>query len=185
MKISLNNNYFYTNVKYDNTIYYTDLFLKLINDIPNDTHPLSGNYSLKKINQMDTYGYVTNADGEIVYMSGIERFSEYCYRIESRTYVPPKFRKKVWRCSHGYEAVKYQMNNFKNPVSMWFKSREAKNNFSNLSYAHRYDGFSSGWKVHKHPIELKWKDNYQWIYYNICDNMNIDTLINSMTFKEN
>lgn len=159
---------------------YDDIFLNMIDQIKLDPHPLSYTYTLDKIDQMVEYGYVVNDYNEIVYMSGIELFGDNCYRIESRTYVPQKFRLKKWSCPHGYAAVRYQMSKMSN-VNMWFKSRGAKNKFSNLSYAWKYDGFSYDWQLYPDPIELKWRDNFQWIYYKVV-NTNKDSLIDSLRY---
>lgn len=175
--IDLCDGYKYISVKgnYDNR------FLEMIDQIKEDPHPLSYTYTLDKINQMVDYGYVINSDNEIVYMSGVELFGDNCYRIESRTYVPQKFRLKRWSCPHGYAAVRYQMSIISN-ANMWFKSRGAKNKFSNLSYAWKYDGFSHDWQLYPDPVELKWTDNFQWIYYKVI-NKSIDHLVESLRYE--
>lgn len=172
--INLCEGYRYKSVKGE----YDDRFLKMIEQIKLDPHPLSYTYTLDKINQMVEYGYVLNDYDEIVYMSGIELFGDSCYRIESRTYVPQKFRLKRWSCPHGYAAVQHQMSMIQD-CNMWFKSRGAKNKFSNLSYAWKYDGFSHDWQLYKDPVELKWKSNFQWIYYKAV-NGNVEHLIDSL-----
>ena len=175
----LNDTFFYKRVKYRNTRDYDDKFMSMMNVLSADVK-LGESYTLKKINTFEEYGYVENLNGDIVYMSGIELFGNNCYRIESRTYVPPAFRLRSWNCPHGYAAVQESMKTFTD-VNMWFKSRVAKSKYSNLGYAAKYDNFSHDWQLHTDPIELKWKDNFQWIYYyNVKGDVNDN--LKSITF---
>ena len=159
----LNDTFFYKRVKHLTLRDYDSKFMNLMDLLSNDAD-LRDTYTLEKIETFEEYGYVENSNGDIVYMSGIELFGNNCYRIESRTYVPTAFRLRSWNCPHGYAAVQESMKTFTD-VNMWFKSRVAKSKYSNLGYSAKYDNFTHDWQLHSTPVELKWENNFQWIYY--------------------
>lgn len=157
--------YYYTPVKIDNEKNYDDNFLNHLKSANANGDRLSGNYDIQNIDRMREYGFVYNkSKKDLVYMVGIQDFDDGIYRIESRLYVHPNYRKSFWKSPDNYETIKHQINNLKDKSNFLFKSREGKNTAS-FKISARYDNFFNDWQIYKDKIELKWKNNYQWIMY--------------------
>lgn len=129
----------------------------------NSSDRLHKNYTIKQIARMKEYGMCMDGD-DFVYMVGLDDFGEGIYRIESRLWVNPKFRKKYWRSPDNYASVLSQIDKHKDTTNFLFKSREAANpaGFRISARLHKY---FTNWKIHQEQIELKWKNNWQWIMY--------------------
>lgn len=134
----------------------------------NTNDRLHKNYSIKQIARMKEYGMCMNGD-DFIYMVGLDNFGEGIYRIESRLWVNPKFRTKFWRSPDNYKTVLTQINMHKDTTKFLFKSRQAPNpgGFRISARLHQY---FSDWIIHPDRIELKWKDNWQWIMHAPCNN---------------
>lgn len=132
---------------------------------------------------MKEYGYVyTNNDpSDIVYMSGIEDFGNGCFRTESRLYVAEKYRRNYWRSPDDYETIIYQISLHIADANLLFKSRTA-NNAASFTISKRYNSYFSDWEVYPTKIELRYKNNIQWI---MCKNIkgNLNDNISSLIYK--
>ena len=132
---------------------------------------LHKNYNIKQIARMKEYGMCMDGD-EFIYMVGLDDFSKGIYRIESRLWVNPKYRKKFWKSPDNYATIFKQINLHKSTTNFLFKSREAPNpgGFRISARLHKY---FTDWVIYPKQIELKWKDNWQWIMYRPCHNSEI------------
>jgi hypothetical protein len=127
--------------------------------------PLSKNYTLKQILRMQEYGYIYNQDPtDLVYMVGLENFQDRAFRIESRLYVHPNYRRRIWRSPDNYEAVKLQININIGECDFLFKSRTAVNP-AGFAISARLDAFFGDWTILPSQIELRYPDNWQHIMY--------------------
>lgn len=158
------NGFTYKCVKFKDRIDFDDKFLQSLEQANSGSDPLAANYNEKAIMRMAEYGYITNESGDVVYMTGLEDFSNGIYRIESRTWINPKYRRKFWRCPDDYQTILLQINNHASETNMLFKSREAKNP-AGFTISARLNDYFKDWIVYPEEIELKYKDNWQWIMY--------------------
>ena len=154
----------YKCVKFDYLTDFDDRFLELLHSIQQSNDPLAANYNERDIMKMAEYGYITNEQNDIVYMTGLEDFGDGAYRIESRTWVNPKYRTKFWRCPDNYQSVLFQINNHANRTNLLFKSREAKNP-AGFKISARLNDYFSDWIIYPGEIELRYENNRQWIMY--------------------
>lgn len=141
-------------------------FLNHLSFAQSGNDKLASNYNLKHISRMVEYGYVYNNNpSDLVYMVGIEDFQNGAFRIESRLFVHPNYRKTFWKSPDNYEVVKHQINIHNSKYEFLFKSREAKNP-AGFRISARLDNFFKDWTIHPNQIELRYKNNWQWIMYN-------------------
>ena len=110
---------------------------------------------------MVEYGYLIDQQDNIVYMTGIQSFDG-LLRIESRTWINPIYRKRLWNPPDNYDMVIQQYNNHKHN-SFFFKSR--KRSPAGHLRSQKLNKFFNDWILYPKPIELYWKDNIQWIMY--------------------
>lgn len=165
MKLSNLDNCFYQCVKFQNNCNYDDYFLSHLNFAFTNNDYLSKNYTVDSINRMVEYGYVYHKNPEnLVFMVGIENFGNSIYRSESRLFVHPAYRKLYWKSIDNYETVIHQINNHISNCNFIFKSREAKNS-AGFKISKRLNYFFHDWVIHDKQIELKYKNNFQWICY--------------------
>ena len=161
----LNSGLKYVSVKEGEESKFDNIFLNHLSFARQCNDRLSANYNLKAIQRMVEYGYVFNEDPkDMVMMVGIEDFGNRAYRIESKLFVHPKYRSSFWRSPDDYETVKYQISKHKSDSQFLFKSREAKNPAA-LKVSARLDSFFQDWFIYPEKIELRYKDNWQWIMY--------------------
>lgn len=180
--ISLNNGLTYVPVKINGNLLNEDIFIKHLNSAYNQSDKLSKNYTLEAINRMFEYGYVYNSNPtDLVYMTGIENFGNNIYRIESRLYTAPKYRKKIWTSPDNYETVIHQISNLPDNVAMLFKSRET-NNPAGVMHCKKIHVFFKDWQLFPEKIELKYVNNWQWIFYNNLKG-NVDENIEKLRYK--
>ena len=148
------------------------------------TDRLKSNYTYYELSKsMIEYGHIENELGEIIYMAGTQDFENGNYRVESRTYIPPKFRTKFWRPPDNYALTKYQIKKTLDTCNMHFKSRESLNPNGHLMSARIAPDLFSDWKVVETVIELKYKDNWQWIMYKNYQGNYLDN-IDSVRYKQ-
>lgn len=165
MKLNTVDGLFYKTVKFKSESDYSDIFLHHLNFAYSSGDALSKNYTTSSIDRMIEYGYVYNKDPyDLVFMVGIEDFGKNIFRSESRLFVHPKYRKPFWKSIDNYETVIYQINNHIERCDFIFKSREAKNGAS-FRIAQRLNSFFNDWIIHDTEIELKYRNNFQWICY--------------------
>ncbi len=151
----------YKRVKFYEEKNYDDLFLKTLEQIRSSDDPLSKNYELRYIDRHVEYGYMYDQDGNIAYMAGVQPFADQVYRIESRTWINPIYRKRMWNPPDNYALTIQQYNNHK--YKMIFKSRE-KSPAGHLR-SQKLNDFFKDWILYPEKIELKMKNNWQWIMY--------------------
>jgi len=165
MKLQTVENFFYKRVKVKTDTEYDSFFLQHLDFAFNNKDPLSKNYTLKSIDKMVEYGYVYHQSPEnLVFMVGIEDFGNNVFRSESRLFVHPKYRKTFWKSIDNYETVIHQINNHVANCNFIFKSREAKNG-AGFRISQRLHPFFRDWVIHGKQIELRYKNNFQWICY--------------------
>lgn len=144
---------------------FDESFLHHLDGAYNNGDALANNYTLKQIGRMQEYGYVYNQDpNDLVYMVGLENFHSGAYRIESRLYMHPNYRRRYWRSPDNYETVKRQISNHMDTCQFLFKSREAENPAGFLISA-RLDSYFNDWVVYPTKIELRYRNNWQFIMY--------------------
>ena len=151
----------YKCVKYYEEKNYDDLFLSTLEKIYSSKDPLAKNYGVDAIDKMVEYGYMVDENDEIAYMSGVQPFGEGLLRVESRTWINPKYRKFMWNPPDNYELTMTQYNNHK--FKLIFKSRE-KSPAGHLR-SQKLNDFFKDWILYPNKIELGFKDNWQWIMY--------------------
>lgn len=140
--------------------------LCLIESIQYTNDPLKDNYTLKSIlDKLFLFGYLKNNDGEIVYFSGVESFGDEIHRIETKTYVPPKFRTSSWMNKHNYLLVDEHKFLLRDSTNFLFKSREAKSSAIHKKCMRMVPESFPDWKIYPTQIQLRYKDNWQWIMY--------------------
>lgn len=165
MFIDLKCGYTYKQVKYKDWVDYDPYFMDHLNFAYNNNDRLSSNYVIKAIDRMQEYGYVFNSDQrDLVYMVGLEDFGNGYFRSESRLFVHPTYRRRIWRSPDNYETVKRQIFNHREDTRFLFKSREGASPGGFL-ISQRLDNYFNDWYVYPTKIELKYKDNIQWIMY--------------------
>jgi hypothetical protein len=126
---------------------------------------LAANYTVEAMSRMTEYGYVYESDPEnLVYMTGIEDFGSGCYRVESRTFVPPHRRSRYWRCPDNYQSSITQIGKLNNP-NLLFKSREAVNGAGIAVSIKQAPHLFGDWVAHPTKIELRYPNNWQFIIY--------------------
>lgn len=163
--LKLNCGFYYKPVKLNNDEDFDQHFLNHLDFAASGNDPLASNYNLDHIRRMKEYGYVYNKKpSELVYMVGLEDFQNNAYRIESRLFVHPSYRRKYWKSPDGYETIKHQINNHVDSCDFLFKSRTAKNP-AGFKISARIDNFFKDWNIHDSEIELRYRDNMQWIMY--------------------
>lgn len=182
MKLNTVENFFYKAVKVNSYKDYDNNFLTHLNFAFNNNDHLSKNYMLSSIDRMIEYGYVYhNSPKNLVFMVGIEDFGNKILRSECRLFVHPKYRKSYWKSIDNYETVIYQINNHIKNCRFIFKSREAKNPAS-FRISQNLNAFFQDWIIHDVQIELKYKNNFQWICYKNLDG-DAKTHIQHLQFK--
>lgn len=154
----------YKCVKFKDTVDFDNKFLRSLEQANNSHDSLSENYTFQAIMRMTEYGYITNSDNDVVYMTGLEDFGNGILRIESRTWINPKYRRKFWKCPDDYQTVLLQINNHVRETNMLFKSREAKNT-AGFKISARLNNYFDNWEIYPEEIELRYEDNWQWIMY--------------------
>lgn len=165
MKLSTAENFFYKVVKMNSYEDYDNEFLTHLNFAFSNNDPLSKNYTLKSINRMIEYGYVYHENpNNLVFMVGLEDFGNKIFRSESRLFVHPNYRKPFWKSIDNYETVINQINNHISDCNFIFKSRQAHNS-AGFKISQRLNSFFKDWIIHDKQIELKYKNNFQWICY--------------------
>jgi hypothetical protein len=162
---------------------FDDVFQSHLDGAYQNGDPLSANYTLKQILRMQEYGYVYNTDpSDLVYMVGLENFRNGAYRIESRLYVHPNYRRRYWKSPDNYETIKHQISNHIDSCQLLFKSREAENPAGFLISA-RLDPYFSDWTVFPTKIELRYRNNWQYIMYKNLKG-NVDDNISKLWYDE-
>jgi len=151
----------YKRVKFYENKNYDDLFLKTLEEIYYSDDSLSKNYQLEAIDRMIEYGYMIDEAGDIAYMAGVQPFGDQLLRVESRTWINPKYRKRIWNPPDNYELTMRQYNSHR--YKLIFKSRE-KSPAGHLR-SQKLHEFFKDWILYPEKIELYWKDNWQWIMY--------------------
>lgn len=174
--IQLAGGFIYQPVIKDGLEFFDDNFLRVLDRINNSDDELRDNYDIKQIRRMSEYGYIYKDDpADIIYMTGIQDFGNGAYRLTSRTYITPEYRTGYWRSPDKYQMVKHQMDNLlaSGKAKLLFKSRE-KANPAGLNISRRLaPEYFGDWEILPGQIELRWKDNWQWILYkNITGNQN-------------
>lgn len=165
MKLHTVENFFYKPVKVNSYKDYDTNFLTHLNFAFNNNDYLSKNYNLKVIDRMVEYGYVYhNSPENLVFMVGIEDFGNGVFRSECRLFVHPNYRRPYWKSIDNYETVIHQINNHIKNSKFIFKSREAKNS-AGFKISQRLNTFFRDWVIHDTQIELRHKNNFQWICY--------------------
>jgi len=140
-----------------------DAFLQMLES--NDR--LANNYTMNnlKLDEMYFYNFLFD-NGEPVLASGSEIMSDNVVRVMSRYYSFPDYRTDgtnlLDKVDDFYE-LKYvleRLNEFK--LVIW--SRDKSPSFFKRLKAGRPDLFSE-WKIYPQKIELRYKDNFQSIFY--------------------
>lgn len=178
----LQNGMTYKSVKRNNDTDYDAHFLQCLDSAFHSNDKLAKNYTIQSINRMKEYGYVyKNNPSDIVYMVGIEDFGNGCFRTESRLYVTEKYRSNYWRSPDNYETIIYQIGLHTNDAHLLFKSRAASN-VAGFTISKRYSNYFSDWEIYPSKIELRYKNNIQWIMYKNIKG-NLDDNVNSLIYK--
>lgn len=182
MLINLKNDLKYKIIKFKEVYYPDEYFANHLSFAFNNRDALSANYTDKAISRMVEYGYVFKDDpADMLFMVGVEDFGNGCLRSESRLFVHPKYRKPYWTSMDNYQTVITQINNHVDHSSFMFKSRTAKNT-GGFRVSARLTNFFNDWVIHPKQIELRYKNNWQWIMYkNIKGNPN--EFIESLYYK--
>lgn len=140
-----------------------EYFKKHLHSVQAGSDKFAANYNLITIRRMTEYGYIyNNTPDDLVYMTGIQEMAPSIFRLESRLYLDPKYRKRIWSSPDDYEAVQYQYQ-FIN-ADMIFKSREVCN-AAGLTLCQKHNSFFDDWQLYDSQIELKYKNNWQWIFF--------------------
>lgn len=180
--MQLNCGYFYKPVINERGEDFDDHFSQHLTFASSLGERLSKNYNLKSIKRMFEYGYVYDqTPSKLVLMVGLEQFGEKILRAESRLFVHPSYRSHFWKSPDSYESVKLQINHGLSKCDFLFKSREAKNPGA-LNVSARRDQFFASWNVYPRPIELKYKNNWQWIMYRNIKG-NVEDHVSQILFK--
>tara|TARA_B100000424_G_scaffold244501_1_gene214830 strand:- start:2329 stop:2916 length:588 start_codon:yes stop_codon:yes gene_type:complete len=139
----------------------------LLNIKLNSTDKLKNNYTLHQLLRCKEYGYVFASDeNDIIMMQGIEHFGKGVYRVESRIYIFPNYRSLLWKSVDNYNIIDHYCAKYHNEINFLFKSREGQNPAGLIQCKKiRPDFFNQDWILHKNILELKYKNNFQWIYY--------------------
>ena len=151
----------YKRVKFYEEKNYDYLFLSTLEKIYFSDDPLAKNYRVDAIDKMVEYGYMVDQSGEIAYMAGVQPFGDRLLRLESRTWINPKYRKRMWNPPDNYQLTIRQYNS--HPFKLIFKSRE-KSPAGHLR-SQKLNKFFENWILYPEKIELGFKDNWQWIMY--------------------
>lgn len=175
--------YWYKPVIKNNNIDFDFYFLKHLDYAKHLNEKLSQNYQIRHILKMKEYGYIYNKDPDnLVYMVGLEDFGHGIFRIESRLFVHPNYRQKIWKSPDSYEVIKKQINTNNTSCNFLFKSRIARNPAGFLISA-KLDDYFKSWKVYPSMIELKYKENWQWIMYKNVRNDDEGKYIEKICYK--
>lgn len=150
----------------DGNIYNTHLYNILLNDVYQTRDKRYLNYSDKAFSRMKEYCVlIDKKNDDIFYASGLENFGKNCYRIESRTYKPKNMREKLWSSPSNYLVPRYFLKKYKKNIDFCFKSREGCN-IAALTISYKLTDLYTDWKISSQKIELKYKNNFQWIMFN-------------------
>lgn len=128
---------------------------------------LSKNYNFNKLHldKMQHYNFMFDCENPVL-ASGCEIVSNNVTRVMSRYYVFPPYRTNgtnlLEKVDDFYE-LKYSLERLKEfKLIIWSRDKNS-NFFKRLKYG-RPDLFSD-WKIYPQKIELKYKDNFQSIFY--------------------
>ena len=141
----------------------------LNDDCKNDR--LQNNYiKYLKLNEMAIYSIVWDKEqGMPVMLSGAQPMSINCCRLFSRYYVFTNYRTQPSKTNmfdkiDNFETDLFHLNSLKNNFAFMFWSRDKGVSFFEKIKKVRPDVFAE-WNVYPKEIELKWKDNWQGIFY--------------------
>lgn len=183
MIMSLNDQLQYKIVKYHDYIDYDADFLSHLDYAYNSDDKLSVNYNLVAINRMMEYGYVfTKNTKNLIFMVGIEDFGKRIGRVFSRLFIHHSKRNFYWKIPELYQIVINQCERNKKNLDFVFASREAKN-VGTWKIVKRQSEYFSDWIINTERIELKYKNNFQFILYKNFFG-SVGDHISHITFKE-
>lgn len=167
MEIRIGNGLKYKSVRSSGVSDYDAEFIKHIDFANEGDDKKAKNYNLTHIDRMMEYGYVYANDdpSDLVFMVGIEDFGEGCARCECRLFIHPNYRTYLWSPPRGYyDLIMYQVDKHDEDIDFLFKSREAANS-ATLDVTRTLNPFFEDWVTHPEKLELKYKNNFQWVMY--------------------
>lgn len=143
------------------------LFAALENDSVGER--LENNYKGKMLHldKMYNFNFLVNGNDPIL-VSGSQICSPNVCRVFSRYYVFKKFRtnnqQKLLNKIDNFFELQYTMETLQNKFKLIIWSRDKSVGFFKKLKKQRSDLFYN-WKVYDKPIELMYKNNYQFIFY--------------------
>jgi hypothetical protein len=184
MIVKLKCGFYYKIVKHHDKVDYDENFLNHLRYALNLNEKLSRNYTIESIDRMLEYGYVYDKDpANLVLMMGVEPFGDKIFRVFSRTFVHTTYRTNYWCLPDNDETVTLQTKRIAESCDFIFVSRQASNS-GILKYIIKNSSLFNDWSVYREKIELKYKNNWQWIMYKSFQENTLN-IINQLKFVEN
>ena len=183
MIVHLNEHLKYKIVKHNDHIDYDADFLYHLDYAYNCGDKLSANYNITAINRMIEYGYIFHEDTKnLVFMVGLEDFGKKIGRSFSRLFIHHSKRNFYWKMTEVYQLVVNQIERNKEHLDFVFASREAANVGTWRIFKKQSEYFSD-WIINAESIELKYKNNFQFIFYKSFSG-SVEDHVSHITFKE-
>ena len=151
---------------YTNDVLCHDAFLQMM--IESESDRLSENYKFNKLrlNEMYNFTFVFDDKDAPIQASGCQIMSDNVVRVFTRYYVFNDFRtdgKNLLNKTDDFEELKYSLDLLTEfPLVIW--SRDKTFTFFKRLKIGRPDIFSK-WEIYPNKIELKYKNNFQFIFY--------------------
>jgi hypothetical protein len=134
-----------------------------------------------KLNEFREFGYIFHRpSNEIQSFCGLQKMTQDTFRVGSRAWINPKWRRSLFRTVENNMLVKIQLKRHQAHCPFLFASRETGP--GSIQHFLRYDVFEK-FKLWPEPIELRSRNNHQWIIYHSQDSKKTTSFIEQLRYK--